>query len=59
MSRYIIVTWHGEGRTLFYLVDAVQEIVLETFRSREDAEHYKQWINNPLKHGANDANCDL
>ena len=45
--RYIIVAWHGESKTLFYLVDTVQEIVLETFHNRGDAEHYKQWINDP------------
>jgi hypothetical protein len=35
-----VVTWHGESRTLFYVVegDDTDWEVVETFHSRQDAE---------------------
>jgi hypothetical protein len=43
--RPVIVVWHGEHRTLFYVVDASapegeQPCVLRTYTNRPDAEGY-------------------
>lgn len=41
----LIVTWHGEGKSLFYIVDETtpekdQPAVVATFETRTDAEHF-------------------
>lgn len=44
-ARYAISTWHGEGRTLFYIVDRQADEILETAFTRQDADareaHYE------------------
>lgn len=50
MSRFIVTTWHGEGRSLHYLVDTgqpeeEQPAVMDTFDRRSDAEHWASMFN--------------
>jgi hypothetical protein len=44
-GRYRIAVWHGEGKTMFYVVDGqaaaeYQPCVIETFTARNEAEAY-------------------
>lgn len=43
--RFIVVTWHGEGTTLYYLIDTRDEAVMDTFHNRDEAIHWKTAFN--------------
>jgi len=39
-SRYRVTLWHGECRSLFYVIDTEADEVMATFDNRLEAEGY-------------------
>jgi hypothetical protein len=43
--RYKVTVWHGESRTLFYVVDTQEQFSTVSYRDRESAERKANELN--------------
>lgn len=46
MGRFIVVTWHGESKSIFYLIDSETEDIWDSFRNKHEADHWCKMFNN-------------